>query len=62
MAGQSVGQAYQQLLNALIDLQQTKRGGFVIPADKKADPRVPQNRLLYVIVGDPALIPMEPLK
>ena len=62
LEGQTVGQAYQQLLNALIDLQQTKPGNFVITEDRQGQRQIPQNTLLYVIVGDPALIPMEPLK
>ncbi len=57
MEGQTVGQAYQQLLNALIDFQQTKAGEFVISEDQTASRNLPQNRLLYVLIGDPALQP-----
>ena len=60
--GQTVGQAYQQLLNGLIDYYQTESGGFVITDEQKKQQRVPQNRLLYVIIGDPALQPMERLR
>ncbi|MFP6674651.1 MAG: hypothetical protein VB878_06200 [Pirellulaceae bacterium] len=61
MNGQTVGQAYQQLLNGLIELQGTKSGGFVI-SNSKQQQRPPQNRLLYVVIGDPALQPLEKLK
>ncbi len=58
--GQTVGQAYQQLINGLIDLQGTKSGEFTISEEQKTSKRLPQNRLLYVVIGDPALQPMEP--
>jgi hypothetical protein len=61
MNGQTVGQAYQQLLNGLIELQGTKSGDFVI-SNSKQQQRPPQNRLLYVVIGDPALQPLEKLK
>jgi hypothetical protein len=61
MNGQTVGQAYQQLLNGLIELGGTKSGEFVI-SNSKQQQRPPQNRLLYVVIGDPALQPLEPLK
>ena len=44
--GQSVGQSYQQLMNALIELQNIKSGGFVIPEKQKSNKRLPQNRLV----------------
>lgn len=57
MAGQSVGQAYQQLLNALIALQDLQPDQFVV-RPQTAGRRLPQNRLLYVVFGDPALTPL----
>lgn len=54
--GQTVGQSYQQLLNALIALTQLQPQDFVIRDVKQR--RIPQNRLLYVLIGDPALQPL----
>lgn len=60
LEGQSVGEAYQQLMNGLIELRNTKSGDFVISEEGKANKRVPQNRFLYVLIGDPALRPLQP--
>jgi hypothetical protein len=59
LEGQTVGQAYQQLINALIEYSDTKSGSFIIGDSQKASKRLPQNRFLYVIVGDPAIQPFE---
>ncbi len=59
LEGQTVGQAYQQLINALIEYSDTKSGSFIIGDSQKASKRLPQNRFLYVIVGDPAVQPFE---
>ena len=56
LAGKSAGQAYQELLNGLFDLKQVKTDQLVIPLPASS-PRVPQNRFLYVLIGDPALQP-----
>ncbi len=61
MKGETVGQSYQELLNGLIDLQQMKAGGFVIDDKQKKSKRHPQNLLLYVVIGDPALRPLAKL-
>ena len=59
MKGKSVGEAYQELMNGLIEMQGTKSGGFVV-TEKSANGRQPrQNILLYVIIGDPAIQPFE---
>lgn len=59
MKGKSVGEAYQELVNGLIDMQGTKPGGFVV-TEKPANGRQPrQNILLYVVIGDPAIQPFE---
>lgn len=58
--GQSVGQAYQQLVNGLIDFYGIKAGRFVVSEQAKKTGRVPQDRLLYILIGDPALCPLEP--
>ncbi|MGB0599714.1 MAG: hypothetical protein ACPGLY_23770 [Rubripirellula sp.] len=57
MEGKTVGQTYQELLNALIGFQQITAGEFVIGERQKANRNLPQNRLLYVVIGDPALQP-----
>ena len=57
--GQSVGQAYQQLLNGLIAFQQVESGEFMITEADKQSNRLRQNSLLYVVIGDPALTPIK---
>jgi len=58
--GASVGEAYQQLINGLIDMRGFGPGRYVVKPT--ATPRrLPQNTLLYVVFGDPALVPFEPL-
>ncbi|MEO1999387.1 MAG: hypothetical protein ABGZ17_29430, partial [Planctomycetaceae bacterium] len=58
MEGQSVGQAYQELMNALIALQDLQPDQFVV-RDRNVGRSLPQNRLLYVVFGDPALKPLK---
>jgi len=58
--GQTVGAGYQQLINALIEFGGFKSGEFLIQKDQKSNKRLPQNRLLYVVIGDPALRPIQP--
>lgn len=58
--GQTVGQAYQQLINGLIELQGAQSGDFVIHENQKQQRRLPQQRFLYVVIGDPALQPLMP--
>jgi hypothetical protein len=55
--GGTVGAAYQELLNGLIETTGTRAGGFVV--NEKARPA--QNVLLYVVIGDPALQPFQRL-
>jgi len=57
--GQTVGAGYQQLINALIEFGGFKSGKFLIQKDQKSNKRLPQNRLLYVVIGDPALQPIQ---
>lgn len=59
VAGQTVGAGYQQLINALIELGDFKPGKFLIQKDQINNKRLPQNRLLYVVIGDPALQPIQ---
>ncbi|MEM8666712.1 MAG: hypothetical protein AAGG48_04305 [Planctomycetota bacterium] len=61
MKGQTVGESYQQLLNGLIEMQQLGGGGFVIRNAQKGSKRLKQNQLLYVLIGDPAIQPLEPM-
>ena len=57
MAQKTVGQTYQELLNSGISMQSPTLKSFVV--DKtEATRRLPQNSLLYVIIGDPALQPL----
>ncbi len=61
LEGSSVGESYQQLINGLIEMRGFRPGGFVVeqPVQQR---RLPQNSLLYVIMGDPAIVPFESLK
>jgi hypothetical protein len=59
--GATVGEAYQQLLNAIIGMRGFHSGQFV--ATDIADARrIPQNILLYVVLGDPAVVPIAQLR
>ena len=60
LKGASVGEAYQQLINGLIDMRGFRPGRYVVKAPF-TQRRLPQNTLLYVVFGDPALVPFEPL-
>lgn len=57
--GQSVGQAYQQLINGLIDQRGTRSGGFVLSKEQRTGRSPGQQRFLYLIIGDPSLQPFE---
>ncbi|MED5585348.1 MAG: hypothetical protein VYB61_03245 [Verrucomicrobiota bacterium] len=61
LQGASVGEAYQQLINAIIEMRGFRPGNFIVktPVQQR---RIPQNTLLYAIFGDPALKPLQPLK
>lgn len=52
--GKTVGEGYQRLLNGLINLKGYRSGDFAI---KEETNRPPQNIMLYVVIGDPALQP-----
>ena len=54
LEGRTVGEAYQRLINGLINLKGFKSGDFVIREKTK---KPAQNSLLYVVIGDPALQP-----
>ena len=56
LAGKTAGQAYQELLNGLFDMNPVKSDKLVIKLPASS-PRVPQNLYLYVLIGDPALQP-----
>ena len=62
--GKSVGESYQQLINALITVRGFRSGKFLgAPAvpGRVSRRRLPQNLLLYVVLGDPAIRPFEPI-
>ena len=61
MQGETVGSAYQQLLNAIINMRGFRSGEFVIPTPV-TQRNIRQNTLLYVIFGDPALQPLVELQ
>lgn len=61
MEGESVGIAYQELLNAIIDMRGFRAGDFVIPTPV-TQRTIRQNTMLYVIFGDPAIKPFEKLE
>ena len=58
--GRTVGEAYQQLINAIIGMRGFRSGDFIV-RDLERARRVPQNTLLYVVLGDPAIVPIAPL-
>jgi len=60
LGGATVGEAYQQLINGLIDMRGFGPGRYVVKRTA-TQRRLPQNILLYVVFGDPALVPFEPL-
>ena len=57
--GQTVGEAYQQLINGIIQLRGFKSGNFIVNSANTSR-RIRQNTLLYVLIGDPALQPFAP--
>ena len=57
--GKTVGESYQQLINGLIAVRGFRSGRFVVPPGRAAGRRVPQNLLLYVVFGDPAVQPLK---
>jgi hypothetical protein len=59
LEGLTVGQAYQELMNAIIDLQSVKPGQFAIGEGTSKDDEQSKDNLLYVIIGDPAVHPLE---
>ena len=59
LEGKTVGESYQQLVNALIAVRGFRSGRFVVPPGRDSGRRVPQNLLLYVVLGDPALRPFQ---
>lgn len=61
MQGKSVGVAYQELLNAIIDMRGFRAGEFVVPTPV-TQRGIRQNSMLYVIFGDPAIRPFEKLE
>lgn len=60
MKGESVGEGYQELMNALIDKSINHPSDFMPSEMDKDNKYLPQNSLLYVVIGDPALVPFEP--
>ena len=61
MAGKTVGESYQQLINAIMTMRGLRPGKFILPNPSEAGRRIPQNILLYVVLGDPALVPVAAL-
>lgn len=55
LEGKPAGQAYQELLNALIDYRGLKPDSFLLSDTDRQNTKPPQNVLLYVLIGDPAL-------
>ena len=58
MAGKTVGESYQQLMNAIMTMRGLRPGNFILADPSTAGRRLPQNILLYVVLGDPALVPV----
>lgn len=56
--GMSTGEAYQRLMNSLIGNRKIP-AYYPEPAPEKAERRDPANGLLYILWGDPALVPIQ---
>ena len=54
LEGKTAGQAYQELLNGLIEYRDMNPADFALSESDKKSKRPPQNSLLYVMIGDPA--------
>ena len=54
LEGKTAGQAYQELLNGLIEYRDMNPADFALSESDKKSKRPPQNSLLYVLIGDPA--------
>ena len=61
VAGKSIGESYQQLMNAIMTMRGLRPGNFILPNPSEAGRRLPQNILLYVVLGAPALVPVSGL-
>ncbi len=59
MEGRTVGEAYQELINGIIEMQGLKSGHFVVRESAAKGRQPPQNILLYVVIGDPAIQPLK---
>ena len=57
-----MGEAYQELMNAIIDFQGVKAGKFAVGEGTTSDDGQSKDNLLYVIIGDPAIHPLERIK
>ena len=55
VSGKPAGQAYQELLNALMGLKGYGSTDLVLTAEDRENKRPRQNSLLYVMIGDPAI-------
>jgi hypothetical protein len=63
LQGESVGEAYQRLIDGLLGWTQLSPGQLVLaqPGAANGPAVLRRNQLLYVFVGDPALRPLVPL-
>jgi hypothetical protein len=61
--GETVGEAYQRLIDGLLEWTQLKPDALVLadPDPDNTPALMRRNQLLYVIIGDPALRPMAPI-
>ncbi len=59
MKGKSVGEAYQELMNGIIERRGMEAGEFVVTGELANDRLPPQNILLQIVIGDPAIQPFE---
>ncbi|HEX3869257.1 MAG TPA: hypothetical protein VHV77_02345 [Pirellulales bacterium] len=63
MNGLTVGEAYQRQLNALLAWNDVPLNALTLRSKEEQNPRASRrkNGLLYVIIGDPALVPLAPM-
>ena len=61
MRSETIGQSYQQLINGLIERNRLDSRDLVMDTATLEKRQPKQNVLLYVLIGDPALQPLEQL-
>lgn len=59
LKGETVGKAYQELLNTSIQSRNLDTKNLAFRTTPKNPRNIPQNVMLYIIFGDPAIVPLQ---